>query len=335
MSLSKKIARKFVLPGMVFLGLDKYFLKKTDKNCCIINFHGVRKTSLNVFNNRHIPEAEFEKIIKYLSVNYKIVSLKEIFEIHRSKKKCSKKTIALTFDDGYKNNFDIAFPILKKYNVPATFYLISKGLVNKDFLVWPDIIDLIKKNINEDVMVEGRVFKYPAFYDQENEIELLNYLKTLGDRTENVVLDLYKKYPTVKKEIEKVPELVQLIDKEGLKKHIDESLLEFGSHTHTHFNLEYLSELKCVEELNLSRSLIEGITGRKLVSIAYPDGSYTNETNRIALAEGYTNIVAVEYKFNENNNNPNLLSRFTISNSTTFESNMIRLAKTFDKYGFC
>lgn len=334
MSLIKAIARNVVLPISVKVGIDKYFLNKTTKNCCIINFHGVRKANNNTFNNRHIEEKEFDKIILYLSKNYNIVPLSQLFVLYRSKTKVHKKTIALTFDDGYKNNFDIALPILKKYNAPATFYIITKGLLNKDFLVWPDIIDIIKKHHKDDITLNDYLFKQPTFYNDDVKSELLNYLKTCGFKTEELVKNLSSKFNYVDVEKNNSPELTLLITKQNFIKYINEPLIEYGSHTHTHFNLEYLNTEETTIELNDSKQILEDVLGKKISSIAFPDGSYTNETNKIALSLGYTDLVAVDYKFNENNTNLNLLSRFTISNSTTFESNILRLAKTFDKYGF-
>ena len=83
-----------------------------------------------------------------------------------------------------------------------------------------------------------------------------------------------------------------------------------------------------------SKKIIEAATGKEVISLAFPDGSYSKNTLDIAFSLGYKNLVAVEYKFNENNSVKGLLSRFTISNSTTVESNMLRLAMHYDKYAF-
>jgi len=334
MSITKNIARKAVLPILLSLKLDKYFLRKTKKNCCIVNFHGVRNSDQNIFNNRHLPASEFEKTIKYLKETYNIVSLKDIFTIYRDNIPTKKRTIALTFDDGYINNFDIALPILKRNNVPATFYLISKGLLDPDFFVWPDLVDIITKYHKEDIKINEFTFSPPAFYNEELKLSLLNYLKTCGDHTENRVAELSTKLNYHLGIIKESPELIELIRKDYFLKFINEPLIEYGSHTHSHFNLEYLDENKAESELKESKKIIENLTGKEVTSIAFPDGSYTKETISIALEAGYKNLVAVDYKFKENNSNPNLLSRFTVSNSTTFESNVLRLAKDFDKYGF-
>ncbi len=334
MSLFKYLARNFVFPVLIFFKYDKFLLSKSSKTCCIINFHGVRRGNNGVFNNRHMPVKNFEETIKYLKKNYDVVSLKEIFEIHRTKRKSNKKTVALTFDDGYLNNFEIALPILKKYNVPATFYLISKGLTEENFFLWPDAIDLVLKYHKNSIEINGYTFKEPTFYNETLGLGILTYLKTCGSKTIELAKNILNKHPDIVKKMKVLSEYTQLIDAVGLTKYINEPLIEYGSHTHSHYNLEYLSVSEAEVELQKSKEVIENIIGKKIISIAFPDGSYTNETIGLSKESGYVNLVVVDYKFKENNTNKNLLSRFTISNSTTLKSNAIRLAKEFNSYGF-
>lgn len=334
MSISKKIARHFVLPLSLTFKLDKLLLGKAKKNCCIVNFHGVRKNNNDVFNNRHIPVTEFERIIIYLKRNFNIVSLEEIFEIHRQKRKVSRKTIAITFDDGYENNFDIALPILKKHQTPATYYIISKGLEVDRYLAWPDVIDIMKKYHREDLVVNEFVFKSPTFYCEELKTYLGDYLKTCGVNTEVIAYQILKKNNYHLTELEKSPELLLLISGANLPNFKNESLIEFGSHSHSHLNMEFLPKEVATFELKKSKELIENKIGKKVISFAFPDGSYTPETLELAKDIGYKNLVAVDYRHNENNQDANLLSRYTISNSTTYESNVLRFAKDFDKFGF-
>jgi hypothetical protein len=98
--------------------------------------------------------------------------------------------------------------------------------------------------------------------------------------------------------------------------------------------MEFLSETVALQELEKSKQIIESTIEKQIISFAYPDGSYTKQTNELAIKSNYNNIVVVDYKYGEKNKESNLLSRFTISNSTTFESNVLRLAREFDKYGF-
>ncbi len=334
MNVTKTITRKIVFPTLVGLRFDKLWLSGSNGNCVIINFHGVTDVIGNRFNNRHLCVNEFNKIIKYLKNNFRIVTLSEIFEIHRSKTKPKQKTVALTFDDGYINNFSQALPVLKKYDVPATFYLISKGLVDDSYYVWPDIIDLVQREVKENIVLDAGTFKYPGFYCSEIKLSLVDFLKSCGAKREKYISELSVQYPFYKDVAEKYPQLIELIRKNEFAKFTNEPLIEYSSHTHTHFNLEYLSRTECETELTESKKIIKELTGKDPISLAFPDGSYSKETLEVALKAGYKNLVAVDYKFNESNKDANLLSRFTISNSTTFESNAFRLALEFKKYAF-
>lgn len=335
MSITKKIARNFVLPAIIGLKFEKRLFKKSQKKCCIINFHGVRQTKIGVFNNRHLMLEEFEKTIKYLSQNFLVVPLKEAFEYHRGKAiTTTKKIVALTFDDGYLNNFELALPILKKYNVAATFFIVTKGLKSKEFLIWPDLIDLIKSQHKEDITINGFKFPKETYFNEKLQHDVLDYIKTLGDKAEDIALELASKHANLKQNINKRAELIDIIRENNFVNYVSEPLIEFGSHTHTHFCLEYLDKSTAAKEMEESKVIIEKFTGRKILSLAFPDGSYTQETIDLAKELGYINLVAVEYKLNEQNKNASILSRFTISNSTTFQSNILRLAKDFDKYGF-
>jgi peptidoglycan/xylan/chitin deacetylase (PgdA/CDA1 family) len=334
MSIAKTIARKVFFPALIGIKADKLFLKSSGGKCAIINFHGVTDVIGNRFNNRHLDVSEFENLVIYLKNNYQVVSLKELFEIHRSEKKPAKRTIALTFDDGYINNFTIALPVLRKHNIPATYYLITKGFTDPDYYVWPDIIDLVQRHVKHDIILDAGTFKYPGFYSAELKQSLVDFLKTCGSKREKYISELASQYPYYKETAGKYPQLIELVRKNEFSQYSDEKLIEYGSHTHTHFNLEFLNAQECKSELMESRRIITELTGKAPLSLAFPDGSYSKETKKIALSLGYTNQVAVDYKFNEANKDPNLLSRFTVSNSTTWQSNAIRLARDFKKYAF-
>jgi peptidoglycan/xylan/chitin deacetylase (PgdA/CDA1 family) len=334
MSLTKNISRKIVFPCLLSLGFEKLLLSFKSKKNIIINFHGVTNIKGNRFNNRHMDASEFEKIIIYLKKNYNIVPLKELFEIYRSKKTNGKRTIALTFDDGYINNFTVALPILKKHQVPATFYLISEGLVNKDFYVWPDVIDLIQKNTKEDLVFSFGTFKFPNFYSDELQISLVDLMKKSAEKRETYLNEIKTKYPIYLKEAAKFPKLIKLITKEEIASYKNEPLIEYGSHTHLHYNLEHLTEATCSDEVNRSKTIIEESIGKPIISLAFPDGSYNTTTIANCKKAGYENVTAVSYKLNENNKDPYILSRFTISNSTTCESNILRLVMQYDQFGF-
>ena len=89
----------------------------------------------------------FERQMRFLKTNhYNVLPLEKLADLVRDKKKIPPRTLAITFDDGYLNNYFYAFPILKKYNLPATIFIIvsEAGRYNdqlgvRDRLNWDEI----------------------------------------------------------------------------------------------------------------------------------------------------------------------------------------------------
>ncbi|MCK5768708.1 MAG: polysaccharide deacetylase family protein, partial [Candidatus Atribacteria bacterium] len=144
---NKDIIRKVInflkLPEMY-----RYFRKRiVIKHIIVFAYHRVYPGKDNLFVKNVCPE-EFEKQVKYLKENFKIYSLEKLINLLSTPKIDNpiKENIAvITFDDGYKDNYIYAYPILKKYQVPATIFLIS-GFIGKDELFWWDKIGYIISN---------------------------------------------------------------------------------------------------------------------------------------------------------------------------------------------
>ena len=85
----------------------------------------------------------FERQMHFLkSHHYNVLSLDSLAVLIKEKKKIPSKAIAITFDDGYKDNYIYAFPILKKYNLPATIFIITDLINRADKLSWDEIKEM-------------------------------------------------------------------------------------------------------------------------------------------------------------------------------------------------
>ena len=105
----------------------------------IFMYHSVSFLFEAPFSNAvRIRPSIFAKQMQYLKDHhYQVVDLDVLFQKVIEGEKLSPKTIAITFDDGYLDNYVNAFPILKFYQFPATFFLIT-GSIGKDpkFMTW-------------------------------------------------------------------------------------------------------------------------------------------------------------------------------------------------------
>lgn len=323
-----------MLPTVTALGIEKLLFASKKKTCLVVNFHGVRSKTQTTINNRHLPVAEFEKTIAYFAKNFEIVPLSALMDMRRSGKLPKQKTIALTFDDGYLNNFESALQILKKYKVPSTFYIISNCLDDKNFMAWPDALDLYYYLKGETVKINDHVFEAPQFVSSKNGMHLGDYIKTLGAETVTTVASIVSNKNDWNESKHKLSELLQLVTAEQLKQYATEPLLEIGSHSHSHYCMQYLSDATALSEFSTSKKIIENCIGKPVTSFAFPDGSYTKRSLELCTEAGYKDICAVSYKHADDFENKDLVARFTISNSTTHESNILRMAQQFDTFGF-
>lgn len=79
-----------------------------------------------------VKRALFEEQMQYLKQNhFNVIKLDSLLKIDKSQR--LKKTVAITFDDGYEDNYTNAFPTLKKYNFPATIF-VSTAFIGKNMI---------------------------------------------------------------------------------------------------------------------------------------------------------------------------------------------------------
>jgi len=333
MSIAKKVARNFVFPTIISLGLEKIISSLSKKKNLILMYHGVvSKTDFNLSVN-HLSVADFEKHLLYLRKNFEIVSLERIF----TEKNIDKLRIAITFDDGYENNYLNAYPILKKYSIPATIFVVAKTLVDPQYTVWYDILDIIKNYIDlgelqaHDFKLRDK--KIIQFNNLKNIAELKEFFKVLNFEEKERILQflIHKNSSTIE---QSKPEFRKMLKSNQLKEMSDSELIEIGSHTVNHPNLKELDDNEIKFELSESKRLLENSIGKKVMSIAFPDGSYDERIKKISRELGYKYMLAVDYKLSHDGNDNDILPRYCISNTTTPDSNFVQIHSTFRKKGF-
>ncbi|MFA6320421.1 MAG: polysaccharide deacetylase family protein [Candidatus Omnitrophota bacterium] len=88
------------------------------------------------------PES-FERQMEFLHKNkYNVIPLERAVSYINKKERPPFKTIAITLDDGFENNYTAAYPILKKYNIPAAIFVIVDKVGSPGFLTWPQIKEM-------------------------------------------------------------------------------------------------------------------------------------------------------------------------------------------------
>ena len=160
----------------------KYFelyVNKKKYEVPIIMYHRVINKSENEgIYGTYLYEDMFRKHLQYLKdKNYTVITFKDLDKIGwRNRFKKDKKYIILTFDDGYKDNYDLVFPILKEFNFKATIFLMGSSTYNewdvkaggeKEFPLMS--VEMIKEMQDYGIEFGAHTFNHPKLNTLSNE----------------------------------------------------------------------------------------------------------------------------------------------------------------------
>ncbi|RMD88552.1 MAG: polysaccharide deacetylase family protein [Calditrichaeota bacterium] len=99
-----------------------------------------------------VTKIQFHKQMSYLAQNgYRVLSLAQLLSLHYKKLTQNNnfnKSVVITFDDGWENNFRNAFPILRLFGFTATFFVISGKINTKYFMNWEQLLEMHKNNMH-------------------------------------------------------------------------------------------------------------------------------------------------------------------------------------------
>ena len=270
----------------------------------ILNYHRVGDKHQTPYDSGlfSCTAAEFAWQVGWLKRRFQMLTLPQALDIVHGRVTPPRTCVLLTFDDGYRDNFVEAFPILAAHQVPATFFL-PTAFVGTGRLPWWDEIAWIIKCSTEDHI--------RLTYPQNAAFDLSGL-----DRPEVVtaVLNLFKNAVSVDTE----RFLDELATASGCPRPGDEAErcfinwdearamqqtgMCFGSHTHTHEILGRLPYAQQLEEVSTSRRILEKQLGGIVDTLAYPrgkKGSFSDETFNALREAGYTTAFTFSGGFNQ------------------------------------
>jgi len=324
MNILKHLIRNYAAPFSIRLGLDKLIRWRKKNGHLNLMFHGVCDDKMG-FSKRNISTRDFEFIIRYLKDNFDIISLKDSFDVDKNG-----QTISITFDDGFKNNYTKALPILEKYQANATVF-VSSLVTDSKFhgLLYPEVFSALKFFYSDrNIVVRGRNFY--NLKEVESGILLQDYLNQLKcDERGAYIEKLIDNYHLTDK-LQNVDEnLWKLMSKDELFELSKSPYIEIGSHTNKHFKLSNCRTEVVNNELINSKKLLESTLGSEIDTLAYPYGDYSDEVIELSKEAGYRYLLTVDYNESSHSEIAYLSSRHGISTMTNKYVNILLLNLAF------
>jgi len=304
------------------LGLNHIYKRINKNKIRVLMYHGVVEDNFKEKYWLHINKEKFEWQINYLNKHYKVHD--PFSFLSTLAKNDSQEYLSLiTFDDGLLNNYEVVFPLLRKYKIPAICFVVPY-LSQNNKMIWSyelyewflnehyEFLDLGKFNLgqihiptsdNKRIKIANEFNKKMKLMDIERRDKILSYI--------------YQQYPVTNNKDS--PSLLMSI--EQIKTLSASNLFFIGTHTNTHPALSILSDEEKDDEISGAIKILIDHEIQHLPMFAYPSGIYDSATVNII------NKLGIKAAFTTNDG---LYS--TIENN--LEINRIAVGSNMNKYEF-
>jgi peptidoglycan/xylan/chitin deacetylase (PgdA/CDA1 family) len=215
------------------------------------------------------PE-RFEEQITALREEFHPLSLAELADALAAGR-IPRRSVAITFDDGYRDNLEVAKPILERHGVPATVF-VATGYTGAGRNFWWDDHDLLCQAAGRSREELRASWQRLRELPHDERLEKLDALLSEAGQTPTSPLPMTEN------------DLIALTAGD---------LVEIGAHTATHPRLPSLSKADQLAEVTASKNFLEELLTRRIDSFAYPHGEYERATVDCVRQAGFRYACAV------------------------------------------
>jgi peptidoglycan/xylan/chitin deacetylase (PgdA/CDA1 family) len=237
--------------------------------------------------------------------------MNEIYFCIKEKKKIPRNSFAITFDDGFYNNFSIAAPILKKMKIPATFY-ITTDFIENNLTSWIDRIEIAVENTVSARSIKVNGIKLSFSNSIKSKINFLKKIRKILKN--NSKYDLYNLSDQIIKEIGFrgfYKKSDSILDKkmnwQNIKDLMKNDLFAIGGHSSAHKIFSQMKYEECKDDIINSIKIINKRLKIKLRHYSYPEGlkkSYSEREIKILKSNGI--LICPSAVFGKNNQHSDL-----------------------------
>lgn len=274
----------------------------TAGSCLAVMYHYVRDPASTPFPQiRALPPALFEQQLDWLQSEYTVVGLSDFEAARAGHRALPDNPAILTFDDGFIDHYETAFPILRRRGLTGTFFLTEDACGDAPRLLPVHKAQFLLARLGADAFgqavlsasgrslprTQGSAFGLDQWEDEDaRAVKRLVIQELPFDEAERILDDLFMRVIGDAAAFARRLYLRHCMVREMAKER-----MTFGYHTRSHRMLARLSAEEQQHELRGGVSWIRGLTGQATVPFCYPWGgphTYTPDTVRILREAGYS-----------------------------------------------
>ena len=303
----------------LYTSQQKQFHKTYYGNCAVLLYHRITDLSSDPQMLSVSPQ-NFEAQLVYLKKHHPVLRIDELkFHIEK-KKKLPANSVAISFDDGYADNYLEALPLLESKELQAIFYIATATLNTEQEFWWDAIERILLLNENKAAEKEYILLKYA--YD------LTNLNRERRRRLYEKLLPVFRKLNSVERD-KKINELATVFNNviprstyrslsfQELQQMNNSDSVVIGAHTHTHPSLGALSYNEQLQEIKTSKEILENLLQEKIVHFSFPFGTradFNTDTISICKSLQFEMVAANHPYIVHKNTNIFQFPRFVVRN---------------------
>jgi peptidoglycan/xylan/chitin deacetylase (PgdA/CDA1 family) len=301
-ALYKVALRGYYYSGAAALHLG---LGRGQRTCTILLYHGVSDApdrDEELFDGRFVTTAAFRRQMRFLVRHFDVMSLREAVDQVESGTPFRRRSAVVTFDDGYRNNFDVAHPVLREFGVPATYFVATDFIGGVRRPWWDRVQEMVHPSrrlgtVKVTVDSGDRSFDLSTVPARRRlYLDVMRAVQSRPSEEQSIMGGLERSLGAP----ERASDGNGFVDWDELRAVASEPLVEVGGHSGSHAHLSSLSQEDARVEVLGSKQTLENALGVSVTSFAYPYGtqaSYTEETVEILKEAGFScGLTGVEGK---------------------------------------
>lgn len=296
--------RSLYYTGGLYLFIKYVFLKKKSFPAVIMNYHSFSSEDSGIIDPGaavNLSLDKFRKTLDFILKYFDVISLDALVDHLKTGKDFDRPVIAVTIDDGYRDNYTTMFPVLKEKQIPATIFL-AAGFISTEEKIWVDrLLEAISKTKERDLKLQGN-HDGAGIYDLSSKAQkyasyntLAGWLKGLpvGERKDALSkIEEKLNYQPSKDRI--------MLDWEEVRE-MENAGITFGAHSVSHPILSRMPVEEAKQEILESKRQIEKHLGHAIKHFAFPNGraeDFIAELGQFCRDTGFASISSTEYGAN-------------------------------------
>jgi peptidoglycan/xylan/chitin deacetylase (PgdA/CDA1 family) len=223
-------------------------------------YHSISRAPLDPWS-LHVGAAEFEEHLRVIRRRYRPLSLHQL-AAHLIDGSIPRRSVVVTFDDGYRDNLTVAKPLLEANDVPATVFVTTRYIdAHRDF--WWEELETACAALG--IAARPVWERLQPLQLEQREAELDRLWAAVGRPR---------------------PEASSVLTRRELAELSRGDLIEIGAHTRSHPHLSTLPQLEQRQEIQGSRQELEAIVAAPVTTFSYPHGNFSQVTTRLVEEAG-------------------------------------------------